>query len=175
MRRRAFPVTCLAVSLLASGALSPGAEPPGTHGWRGNWTGLYPEATAPEKWGRIANGPLAGMTCQSARPPEGGQQSGKPVEGGLVRDWLVIGPFGVGTVVEGAITVAGPQNPVYYVKDDCPGACFGHLRRRGQRHHNDQQVPGVRVRVPDGRRLVQGERPLHSRRGTIDEVRPGRG
>ena len=90
MRSRTLLATCLAVFLLA-----PSAASPGTHGWRGNWTGLYPKAAAPAQWGRIANGLLAGMTCQSAKPPKGGPQNGQPVKGGLVRDWLVIGPFPV--------------------------------------------------------------------------------
>ena len=108
MRTRSLLVAWLAFLLLAPRAVSPGAEPPGTYGWRGNWTGLYPVSTAPAVWGRIANGPLAGMTCQSAKPPEAGPQSGQPVERGLVRDWLVIGPFPVSDSVKefGAAQIA---------------------------------------------------------------------
>jgi len=32
--------------------------------------------------------------------------------------------FGVVSAVEGAITLVGPNNPVLYVDDDCPGPCF---------------------------------------------------
>ena len=69
--------------------------PARTFGWRGNWTGLYPDSKAPAEWGRIANGVTAGMTSQPARPADAAPKSGRPVQAGLIRDWLVIGPFPV--------------------------------------------------------------------------------
>src|SRR5512141_1130690 len=62
-----------------------------TQGWRGNWTGLYPESTAPAQWQRIPNGVLAGLTCLASKPAQ--DAPGQPVEKGLVRQWLLIGPF----------------------------------------------------------------------------------
>ena len=64
-------------------------------GWRGNFTGLFPDADPPTHWGRIAQGLVAGMTCQSAKPSEGSPGSGQAVRDGLIRQWLVIGPFPV--------------------------------------------------------------------------------
>ena len=75
-------------------------DPDKTYGWRGNWTGLFPEADPPLHWARIAKGVVAGMTCQAARPAESAPQSGQPVRDGLVRDWLVLGPFPVADSVK---------------------------------------------------------------------------
>jgi len=83
----------LAVAM-AAGALAGDAPPePRTYGWRGNWTGRFPDAQPPIEWGRIAKGVVAGMACQAARPAEGAPRSGQPVRDGLLRDWLIVGPF----------------------------------------------------------------------------------
>ena len=71
------------------------SSPPKVVGWRGNFTGLFPDADPPTHWGRIARGVVAGMTCQSAKPAEGSPGSGQAVRDGLIRQWLVIGPFPV--------------------------------------------------------------------------------
>ncbi|MHC4179849.1 MAG: outer membrane protein assembly factor BamB family protein [Planctomycetota bacterium] len=68
---------------------------PKTVGWRGNFTGLFPDADPPTHCGRIAQGVVAGMTCQSEKPAEGSPGSGQAVRDGLIRQWLVIGPFPV--------------------------------------------------------------------------------
>jgi len=71
--------TRVVTSLLAWGALlcqSVGvpnalAEPgpaPRTYGWRGNWTGLYPDADPPTRWQRRAKGVVSGMLNQAGRP-----------------------------------------------------------------------------------------------------------
>ena len=77
---------------------SPGAK---TFGWRGNWTGLYPDANPPAEWGRIPSGVLAGLTCQAAKPADAAAKSGQPIEKGLLRDWLLIGPFEVANSAKG--------------------------------------------------------------------------
>jgi outer membrane protein assembly factor BamB len=79
-----------------------------TFGWRGNWTGLYPDADPPAQWGRISNGVLAGMTCQAAKPTRGATGGGQGVDTGLIRDWLIIGPF---DVVDSAKDLAKEQIP----------------------------------------------------------------
>ena len=63
-------------------------------GWRGNWTGRYPDAEAPTEWGRINRG-VTSVTFCSAAKPAGPQKAGQPLDKGLIRDWLVIGPFPV--------------------------------------------------------------------------------
>ena len=90
----------LAVLCLASGMAAAEAPVPETVGYRGNWTGLYPGADPPVRWGRIARGVLAGMTCQAARPAQGAAGGGPPVKDGLVRQWLVAGPFPVADSVK---------------------------------------------------------------------------
>jgi hypothetical protein len=55
--------------VLACGASAQDAPPVQTYGWRGNWTGLYPDCTAPAEWGRIANGvSAADFSGVSAEP-----------------------------------------------------------------------------------------------------------
>jgi hypothetical protein len=83
----------LVTLLLVVASQAQDASPAQTYGWRGNWTGLYPDSKAPGEWGRIAKGILCGMTCQAAKPANGAAPSGQPVERGLIRDWLVIGPL----------------------------------------------------------------------------------
>ncbi|HUU42845.1 MAG TPA: PQQ-binding-like beta-propeller repeat protein, partial [Planctomycetota bacterium] len=70
-----------------------------TVGWRGNWTGLYPDADPPTEWGRINRG-VTTMTFCSAAKPAGPQKAGQPLDKGLIREWLVIGPFPVEDTVK---------------------------------------------------------------------------
>ena len=76
-----------------SSCFAEGAPP--TVGWRGNWTGLFPDADPPVQWARIAQGVVAGTTCQAARPADGSAKGGRALDQGLVREWLIIGPFPV--------------------------------------------------------------------------------
>jgi hypothetical protein len=70
-------------------------------GWRGNMTGLWPDAKPPLEWHRTPRGALDGM--RSSATPPGGKEAGdaKPVVKGLVPEWLVVGPFAVGDSVKG--------------------------------------------------------------------------
>jgi hypothetical protein len=64
-------------------------------GWRGNRTGLWPDATPPIEWSRLPHGAIEGMRCR-ADPPAGAEHGeARLVEKGLLHDWLVIGPFAV--------------------------------------------------------------------------------
>jgi outer membrane protein assembly factor BamB len=64
-------------------------------GWRGNGTGLWPNAKPPLEWHRIPRGALDGLRAAAA-PPSGPEHGGAPlVAKGLMRDWLVVGPFAV--------------------------------------------------------------------------------
>jgi outer membrane protein assembly factor BamB len=93
--------TSAAFVLLWAVACSAGdGSAPKTFGWRGNWTGLFPDADPPAEWGRIAKGVVAGMTCRSARPPAGSRKAGRLLRDGLIRDWLVVGPFPVADSVK---------------------------------------------------------------------------
>jgi hypothetical protein len=64
-------------------------------GWRGNGTGLWPEANPPLEWGRTPRGALDGLRATPDRP--GSEDAGRAplVEKGLLRSWLVLGPFAV--------------------------------------------------------------------------------
>lgn len=69
------------------------------NGWRGNGTGLWPDAEVPLEWHRLPRGALEDMRA-SAEPPSavdnGRAAATAPVvRKGLLRDWLVIGPFAV--------------------------------------------------------------------------------
>ncbi len=58
-------------------------------------TGLWPDAKPPLEWHRIPRGALDGMRA-SATPPKDKEPGDAPlVVKGLVRDWLIVGPFAV--------------------------------------------------------------------------------
>jgi outer membrane protein assembly factor BamB len=67
-------------------------------GWRGNWTGLWPDATPPLEWHRLPKGVLADLQARADRPDKG--VAGLPVRDGLLTDWLVLGPFPVADSVK---------------------------------------------------------------------------
>lgn len=66
-------------------------------GWRGNWTGLWPDAQTPVEWSRLPIGATRGLQCATTRPADesAAPQGTTSVRDGLIRDWLVIGPFPV--------------------------------------------------------------------------------
>ncbi len=70
------------------------------NGWRGNGTGLWPDARPPVEWYRVPRGAMEGLRARADRPA--GKDAGEAplVEKGLVRDWLLIGPFVVGDSVK---------------------------------------------------------------------------
>jgi hypothetical protein len=79
-------------------ATATAAEP--AVGWRGNGTGLWPDAKPPLEWHRIPKGALEDMRV-SAEPPKNADPGDAPlVVKGLIRDWLVIGPFPVADSVK---------------------------------------------------------------------------
>ncbi|MCY3020820.1 MAG: PQQ-binding-like beta-propeller repeat protein [Planctomycetota bacterium] len=90
---------------MVSAAFAPAAPAeetpaPSTYGWRGNWTGLYPDATPVTEWSREPKGPIWGLTCQAAKPADGAPKSGRPHDKGLIVDWLVLGPLPVADAVK---------------------------------------------------------------------------
>lgn len=91
MRSARFVHVALFNVLLA--ATGNAAEP--VSGWRGNTTGLWPDADPPLEWHRIPRGALEGMRASADRPKGKDHGNAPFVAKGLVRDWLVIGPFAV--------------------------------------------------------------------------------
>ncbi len=64
-------------------------------GWRGDGSGLYPGARPPTSWSRTISGSaVTRATYQGPKPKGDGPSSdAAPLELGMVKDWLVIGPF----------------------------------------------------------------------------------
>ncbi len=80
-------------------ALSVAAEDT-CNGWRGNGTGLWPDAKPPLQWYRLPHGAMEGLRACADRPSGKNVADAPLVEKGLLRDWLVIGPFLVGDSVD---------------------------------------------------------------------------
>jgi outer membrane protein assembly factor BamB len=89
MTRSALPALLLALLLLSPGRAQP------VNGWRGNGTGLWPNADPPLEWYRIPKGVLADLRARADRPNDKTAAGARRLDNGLVRDWLVIGPFPV--------------------------------------------------------------------------------
>src|SRR5262245_37271259 len=89
--RRKLAVSAVIAFLL--GTTSWAADP--VSGWRGNATGLWPDASPPLQWGRTPRGALDGLRAAPNRPGSNEAGNAALVEKGLLRDWLVIGPFAV--------------------------------------------------------------------------------
>ena len=60
-------------------------------GWRGDGTGIYPQATPPVQWQQVSKA-VDGLRFQ-AEPPKDNQPAGKPMPDGIIREWLILGPF----------------------------------------------------------------------------------
>src|SRR5689334_21965499 len=78
---------------LGSAAFQPTPEQP--LGWRGDGTGRYPGANPPKSWSRRAvSGATAGAVYQAKKPAsDGPEKDSAKLELGIVKDWLVLGPF----------------------------------------------------------------------------------
>jgi hypothetical protein len=87
---RLTPVTVLLFLLAAW----PGRGEP-VLGWRGNWTGLWPDAHPPLEWYRLPKGVMTDLRTRAGKPAEGAENEAARIENGLVRQWLVLGPFPV--------------------------------------------------------------------------------
>lgn len=91
--RREFAVIAFLLGMCLTAPALLAAEP--ASGWRGNATGLWPDANPPLEWGRTPRGALEGLRAAANRPPNDEPGNASLVEKGLLRDWLVIGPFTV--------------------------------------------------------------------------------
>ncbi len=78
----------LTVCVLLAGAV--GAETK-SWGWRGDGTGLFPNATPPTTWGRVSV-TLKGLTTQ-AEKPKGNEPGKNAAVLGNIPEWLVLGPI----------------------------------------------------------------------------------
>jgi outer membrane protein assembly factor BamB len=83
----------LPATLLLLVALSPVAAEP-ANGWRGNGTGRWPDARPPLEWHRVPKGVITDLRTRADRP-DAKAIDGVLLQKGIVRDWLVLGPFPV--------------------------------------------------------------------------------
>ncbi len=58
-------------------------------GWRGDGTGIYPDASPPISWGRSIAG-VSGLHYSADKPADG--VTGAAMPDGVVREWLILGP-----------------------------------------------------------------------------------
>jgi outer membrane protein assembly factor BamB len=79
-----------------------GADGDIANGWRGNGTGLWPDSQAPLEWQRTPIGVAAELRIRADRPPDMSKPiaDAVPLQKGIVRDWLVLGPFAVKDAVQ---------------------------------------------------------------------------
>jgi outer membrane protein assembly factor BamB len=87
MLRFELPALCLPALLLSPCF----AEP--QNGWRGNGTGLWPDARPPLEWNRKPLGVLTDLRTCADRPGAKVQADLLPLAKGIIREWLVLGPF----------------------------------------------------------------------------------
>jgi outer membrane protein assembly factor BamB len=88
-------VRSLSLALLALLAIAAGP----TAGWRGNLTGLYPDSKAPLEWSRTPKGLASELRASTLKPSPDAVKNAALVVDGLVRDWLILGPFSVENAV----------------------------------------------------------------------------
>jgi outer membrane protein assembly factor BamB len=95
---RCAPVA-LVLTLLA---LAPCSADPAdvANGWRGNGTGLWPDAQPPVEWYRLPKGVMADLRTRADRPGDKAEDGALRLEKGLVPEWLVLGPFPVADSVQ---------------------------------------------------------------------------
>jgi outer membrane protein assembly factor BamB len=92
-------------------------------GWRGNWTGWWPDATPPLQWHRLPQGMLADLRASADRPDKKAPAAGLLIPDGLINDWLTLGPFPMADSVKD-LDRAGPfdEVPVHPIAGDKVGA-----------------------------------------------------
>jgi len=78
---------------LGSAKFKPSPDSP--LGWRGDGTGRYPGATPPQTWSRrVADSAITNARYQARKPKKTGKPADSlPLELGIIKDWLVLGPF----------------------------------------------------------------------------------
>jgi outer membrane protein assembly factor BamB len=90
--KRYCRVTAVVVMISAIAAASWAED--AVRGWRGNWTGRFPEATPVTTWAYAPKSPAHGLKYQARKPKEGDTGAdAKLVYTGDVAHWLTLGPF----------------------------------------------------------------------------------
>jgi len=78
------------VILLLSSWVAAEEKPAAMTGWRGDGSGVYPNANPPVIWQR-ASPALTGLRFQ-AQPPKSDTPTGTLMSDGIIREWLMLGP-----------------------------------------------------------------------------------
>ncbi|HVR86627.1 MAG TPA: PQQ-binding-like beta-propeller repeat protein, partial [Planctomycetota bacterium] len=94
-----------ALPLLGSPEYRPTPERP--IGWRGDGSGAYPGASPPLEWYRRPRGMYHVLRASGTRP-KGGTTEGQPLNMGMVRSWLVAGPYPAKTLENALDEVSYP-------------------------------------------------------------------
>jgi hypothetical protein len=89
------------VVVFAAAAASLGGE---SIGWRGDGSGIHPNADPPVRWQRVSTA-IAGLRFQ-ADPPKSAEPSGQGMADGVIREWLLLGPVPAQEGRKGALTDA---------------------------------------------------------------------
>ena len=84
---------CFGQARLGAADFHPTPERP--TGWRGDGSGIYPDAHPPTVWSRRVADSAATNARYQGRKPRNDQAiaDAQPLELGIVKDWLVLGPF----------------------------------------------------------------------------------
>lgn len=67
------------------------SQPTTVVGWRGNWTGKFPDADPPTSWSKLSK-PMKELRCQAEKPKDE-RPGGVTASFGALTQWLVAGPF----------------------------------------------------------------------------------
>lgn len=95
---------------------SPGSTG-GMTGWRGDWTGRWPDATPPTVWARYVK-TVADHRCQASKPKGDKPEKNDPLTHGLIREWLVAGPFDAPEASDKEKELDGSQLPETELQPD---------------------------------------------------------
>jgi outer membrane protein assembly factor BamB len=94
-------LTALTLASLASMAVAQdNANATVMTGWRGNWSGSFPDAAIPSQWGKTSK-ILTGLLCQAAKPADD-KPSGSPACTGMISQWLIAGPLDPSAAIKAA-------------------------------------------------------------------------
>ena len=75
----------------------PAAAPP-VAGWRGNYTGTFPDSRPPTRWRKVSK-VVAALRCRAAKPENEGP-AGVSAANGAFTEWMVLGPLNSGVTTD---------------------------------------------------------------------------
>jgi outer membrane protein assembly factor BamB len=83
----------LAVSSFAQAQTTTASAPTKSAGWRGDGSGRYPDADPPLQWNRVSTA-IKELSAQARKPADDAQPAKEDaIADGIIRKWLVAGPF----------------------------------------------------------------------------------